>query len=82
MDVKARTVRVHIRELVLEGVAPGDRNRVGDAVQAELARLLASPGGAEFRASAARVDAGAIEVSPGSAMGPQVAQAIYQGLRK
>jgi len=34
------TVSVHIEELVLIGIRPGDRDRVAQALQSELTRLL------------------------------------------
>jgi len=38
------TVHVHIDELVLIGIRPGDRDAVAAALQAELTRLLRSAG--------------------------------------
>lgn len=38
-----RRVRVRIEELVLRGVAPGDRRAVAEALRRELARTLAGP---------------------------------------
>src|SRR3712207_3298477 len=37
-------IELHIEELVLHGFAPGDRYRIGEAVQRELARLFAEQG--------------------------------------
>jgi len=37
-------IEVHIEELILEGFAPGDRWRVGAAVQEELGRLFSRQG--------------------------------------
>ena len=42
--MRPANVSVHIEELVLHGVAPGDRQRAGEALQAELARLFAEEG--------------------------------------
>ena len=49
MDPRERTphpsprpaVEFHVKELVLHGLAPADRYRIGDAVERELARLIA-----------------------------------------
>jgi hypothetical protein len=37
-----RPVHLHIDELVLAGFRPGDRHRIGDAVQRALAEMIAS----------------------------------------
>ena len=79
-------VELHIEELLLRGFAPGDRYRIGDAMERELARLFAERGtppslarGGEIE----RLDGGAFEVAHGSkseTVGAQVAQTIYGGL--
>ncbi|MEZ4718286.1 MAG: hypothetical protein R2851_19670 [Caldilineaceae bacterium] len=60
-------VVIHIEELVVHGVDVGSRRRLGAAVEAELARLLAQPG-ALAHLDASRtvdlVDAGAISLGP------------------
>ena len=86
--MKPENIELHIEELVLHGFAPGDRYRIGEAVERELARLFAeqgvppslAPGG-----EVASLDGGAFEVEPGStaeAIGVQVAQAVYGGLSR
>lgn len=82
-----QSLEVHIEELVLRGFAPGDRYGIGDAVEIELARLFVEQGvpsslgrGGEIE----RLDGGVFEVAQGSraeAIGAQVAQPIYGGLR-
>lgn len=37
-------IHVHIEELLLDGFAPGDRHSIGEAVEQELARLIAERG--------------------------------------
>jgi len=80
------TVELHIEELVLGGCAAGDRFRIGDAVEAELARLIAERGlpGLDGRsASIERLDAGAFQVAPGARadrVGLQVARKVYARL--
>ena len=68
------SVEVHIDELVLHGFAPGDRRGIGDAVERELARLLAARGlpvpGADV--GVARVSAG-----PAAPTGGAIAEAVY-----
>ena len=79
------SVEVSIDRLVLDGVAPGDRYRVADAVQSELARLLieqvvppANPAAHERQ-----LDGGTIQIASGmraAGVGGQIAQAIYRCL--
>ena len=44
MGVTRDAVTLHIEELVLSGFPPGSRHAIGDAVQAELTRLLSERG--------------------------------------
>jgi len=86
--MKPENVELHIEELVLRGFAPGDRYRIGEAVECELARLFAEQDvppalaqGGEF----AHLDGGAFKVASGSkpeAIGAQVAQAVFGGLSR
>lgn len=84
--VPPRSIKIHIEELVLHGFAPNDRYRIGDAVDRELARLLAEGGiqGLPIDSAAIeRLDGGAFTVAPGSvgqSMGLQIAQTLYHGL--
>ena len=39
-----KNIELHIEELVLHGFSPGDRYRIGEAVEQELTRLLADRG--------------------------------------
>jgi len=81
-------VNLHIEELVLHGFAPGDRHRIGDAVERHLALLLAErglpptlSGGVEI----ARLDAGSFDVArgmPARTVGAQLAQALFGGLSR
>jgi hypothetical protein len=86
--MKPKNIELTIEELVLRGFAPGDRYRIGEAVEQGLSRLLADQGVPESLAEGGAivsVDAGAFEVAPGSraeAVGAQVAKAVYGGLRR
>jgi hypothetical protein len=86
--MKPKNVELHIEELVLHGFSPGDRYRVGEAVEQELTRLLADrgvPQSLEGGGEIGHVDGGAIEVAPDSraqVVGAQVAKAVYGGLRQ
>lgn len=75
---------IDIDELVLHGFPPGDRHRIGEAVQAELARIVAERGlsGALPKgAAAARLDGGSFNVAagmPAAAIGAAAAEAVYR----
>ena len=79
-------MELHIEELVLHGFAPGDRFRIGDAVQRELVRLLETQGLSGTITESMgldRIDAGSFQVQPGAraeAIGSQAAQALQRGL--
>ena len=81
-------IELHIEELVLHGFAPGDRYAIGEAVQRELTRLFAEQGVHPALAKGRqieRVDGGAFHVRRGSradAIGTQVAQSVYGGLKQ
>lgn len=82
------SIELHIEELVLHGLSPGDRYRIADAVEIELSRLIAEPGflpsmidGDEI----VRLDGGTFAAARGAkpaAIGAQIAQAVYGGLRQ
>ena len=81
----ARRVHVRIGELVLDGFAPGERYRIGEAVRRELARLVEEQGFGRRAgpAKAAVVDAGSFPVAAGAnagAIGKRVAQSVHHGL--
>ena len=74
---------IEIDELILHGFPPGDRYRIGEAVQAELVRMLGERGlpGAWLEDAASRRDGGAFNVAPGMpapAIGTGVAEAVYR----
>ena len=80
-------IELTIDELVLHGFSPHDRGRIGDAVHAELARLLGALG-AEGHARladlgrVATIDAGSFAVAPQSTaqgIGAGIAQQIVGG---
>jgi hypothetical protein len=83
-----RSIELHIEELVLDGFAPGDRYLIAEAVESELAHLLAEPGVPPAFAQSGvstNLDAGTFGVAPGSGaaiVGAQVAQAVYGSLKK
>ena len=86
--MKPKNIELNIEELVLHGFSPGDRHRIGEAVEQELTRLLADRGVPQSLAQGgevASVDGGAIEVASGAraqVVGAQVARAVYGGLRQ
>lgn len=81
-----QSVKLHIDELVVDGIQQVDRYRLGDTVQNELARMLREQGTAlHWSASTGRdrADGGEIlTISNVSAekVGIQVAHAVYRGL--
>ena len=85
-DALASSVELKIDRFLLEGVAPGDRYRIADAVRSELELLFADAGAApDFIAPAneRRIDAGTIKIdhgTPAKAMGREIAHAIYDGI--
>lgn len=84
--MRRANLELHIEELVLHGFAPGDRHRIGDAVERELSRLFAEhglPPNFETGFESPRLDAGSFNFAPGSkpeAIGAEVARALYGGL--
>jgi len=91
MDVKggrsphaADAIAVHVEELLLEGFHPGDRRRVGHAVERELGRLIRQRGiDASHDARVERVDGGTFAVNPGigpDRLGVDVARAVHRAV--
>ncbi|HVA41708.1 MAG TPA: hypothetical protein VNF49_13655 [Candidatus Binataceae bacterium] len=79
--MKARRIVVEIEELVLHGFDPRDRYRIGDAMRAELATLLADfEVGTASRAPIARIDAGAFDV-PAGAGGGSIGRGLARAVR-
>ena len=82
------SVELHIEELVLHGFSPSDRHRIGEAVQLELARLLAEqaiPPALAKSAAIDRLDGGTFQLTAAprpEATGAQVARAVFGGLKQ
>lgn len=80
-------VELHIEELVLHGFAPGDRYRIGEAVELELQRLLTEQGAPHFfsgNVELGQISAGTFNVEPNAkseVIGAQVARAVYEGMK-
>lgn len=81
-------IRLRVGELILHGFEAADRERVGAALERELARLLAGDDAAAALAAraggAARLDAGAFEMGPHAGpddAGARLARAVYDGLK-
>lgn len=80
------SVELHIEELMLHGFAPGDRYLIAEAIEREVAFLLAERGVPSSWAQGgeiARLNAGTIEIREASraeVIGAQVARALYEGL--
>jgi hypothetical protein len=86
MSVAPSTVEVHIEELVLHGFPGGDRFSIADAVQREVARLVAEggiPGLVANPENVDRLDAGTFKVAPDARpqeIGSQVAHSLHSRL--
>lgn len=86
MNTRA-SINLHIEELVLHGFASGDRYRIREAVQHELARLLTEqplPSGLAEPAESGMVNGGAFRLTNGAkpaVIGTQIAAAIHGGLK-
>jgi len=82
------SIHLHIEELILHGFQPGDRHRIGDAMQRELARLFSehqAPPGITKSAEIDRLNAGTFETTENArpeATGTQVARAVFGGLEQ
>jgi hypothetical protein len=81
-------IDLHVEQLVLDDIAPGDRHRVGQAIGEELTRLLTAEGLSPVLARGAdveHVDAGAFRLplaARPSAVGVQVARSVHRGLMR
>ena len=86
-EISMKSIHVHIDELVLHGLAPGDRRQIVIALEQELARLLGEQGVRRWRPTSValeRVNAGAFRVKAGArpeAAGTQIARAVFRSLR-
>ena len=86
--MRRANVELHIEELVLHGFAPGDRYRIGAAVERELARLFGDAGvppSLMQSIDVGRLTGGAFQVAPDAkaeTIGAQVAQAVYGELHR
>jgi hypothetical protein len=78
-------IEVTIDELVLHGFERGDRYRIGNAIEAEIARLLTEQGftfASAYDHSVESLDAGQFDMTKAKpeTVGSQVAQRIHAGL--
>jgi len=86
MGMSPHAIEIRIDELILHGVAPADRLRIGAALEAELGRLLVERGAPAWFASGGEVeaiDAGAFARGPEAgpaAIGHLAARTVYGGL--
>ena len=82
MDMKPARIRLHIDELVVHGMAVGDRDALADAIRSELARLLtteAVPAALTRTRQIPALNAGTVQVPSlhPQPLGTKVAQAIH-----
>lgn len=87
MNLNSVDLDLNIEELVLRGFPGQDRERIMQAVQVELERLIREkgvPAALSRGGEVAGLDGGSIEAEPGSSpeeIGVQVARSLYGGLR-
>lgn len=79
-------VEISIDELVLEGFAPSEKYRIGEAVQLELERLFLQEAHTKELGASTReiVDAGTFPMTNirGDVIGAQIAQAVFESFQK
>ncbi len=88
MNTPPGRIELHIDALVLHGFAADNRDAIGQALQAELSRILVEHGLPSLLAHSAEIPAiatqpyGAPAGAKPSQVGAKVAQAIYEGLKR
>jgi hypothetical protein len=86
--VSRRRIDVRIDELVLRGVAPGDRDGIASGLQSELRRLLtedAAQGGFVQERSTTALSLGEFHVGPSEPadrLGGHLARHVARGMRR
>ena len=86
--MKQVNLELHIEELVLHGISPGDRQQLSEAFQRELVQLISGQGVPPSIASGDYIkciNAGTFKILPGAkseTIGVQVAQSVYGGLSR
>lgn len=73
-------IELHIEELVLHGFDPSDKYAIGDAVQRELARLLAETPPAPSPRVTGRADGGTFTMERRDAAGVQIAESVQRAI--
>jgi len=78
-----QNIELHIEELVLHGFRPGDRHRIGEALQLELEKLFLEQGVPELMSldgEYTRTNAGSVQIRVGSnaeIVGREIAGSLY-----
>jgi hypothetical protein len=86
--VKHRNVELRIEELILHGFEPGDRDRIGEALQRELSQLFTeqgTPPSLTREHAIARLEGGAFDAPSSSepeTVGSRLARSLYGGLSR
>lgn len=79
-------IDLHVEELILLGFAPGDRQRIAEAIQNELTRLLSGENvlpALEKDRELPRLDGESFVMRAGErpeSIGARIGQAVYQGI--
>jgi hypothetical protein len=80
-------IELHIEELILHGLRPGDRYRISEELQLELARLLREKDVPSLLAQGGeypRINSGTIKIEPASdaqSIGRRIAGTVYESLQ-
>ena len=82
------SVEINIDKLILHGFSPADRNKIGEALRSELARLIAEngipPGFSEGK-NIGEMNGGTFSLPKNKharSVGNNIAKSIYRGMRK
>ena len=87
MGMKRQNIELHIEKLVLHGFSPGDRHRIAESVERELAMLIEEQGAPQMLAQNIEIvslQGGKFDVKQGSGYDAIVAaeaRSIYGGLK-
>ncbi len=86
--MKPKSIELHIEELVLDGLSPGDHHAIGESVERELSRMFAEQGSPQLIEQSGEIQslqAGKFDIKENSkddVIGVQMARTIYGGLKK
>lgn len=83
-----KSVEINIEKLILFGFSPADRDKIGEALKSELARLVIEngmPSAVSTGNNISQIDGGTFQISANMqsyAIGNHIAKSIYEGMAK